>query len=339
MNVFVTGGPGLVGRHVIAALLRRGDRVRALARSSAAAAALSALGAESAAGDLADAARLDAMVEGSDAVVHAAAVVLGGGPWEAWREINVRGTERVARSAARHGARLVHISSVAVYGRMVGKKPGRGPFDETFDLDGAPPARDAYARSKREAEQAVWRTAAATGLSAVALRPCVLYGERDRHFSPRLARLLRLGLVPLVGRGANRLTVVYAGNVASAVVSALERPDVTGPFNVTNDGTLTARAFVERFAAGMGRRPRWVPIPAGAAHAFARAWDASIGSLLDSSGTVALTSAVGFLTNDNPYSSACAQRQLGWRPALDPAEAAERTGASFAARPRAPVHP
>jgi 2-alkyl-3-oxoalkanoate reductase len=338
VNVFLTGGTGLVGRHVIAALRRRGDHVRALARGESAAAALEAVGAEAVRGDLSDAARLDALIAGSDAVVHAAAVVLAGGRWEAWREINVAGTERVAGAAARHGARLVHLSSVAVYGRQLARRRGTDPLDETFDLDGAPPARDAYARSKREAERAVWRTASATGLRAVALRPCVLYGEGDRHFSPRLATALRRGVVPQVGPGTNRLTVVYAGNVAAAVVAALDRPEVTGPFNVTNDGTLTQAAFVEHFAAGLGARARRIRIPAGVAWGAARAWDATVGALLGPSGTPSLTSAVQFLAGNNPYSSARAERALGWRPAFAAAEAAERTGASFRAA-RVPSHP
>lgn len=338
MNVFVTGGSGLVGRHVIAALRRRGDRVRALARRASAAAELAALGAEPLAGDLSDAVRLDALIAGSDAVVHAAAVVLGGGPWRVWHETNVAGTERIARSAARHGARLVHISSVAVYGRRPARDLDGIALDETFDLDHATPARDAYARSKREAEQAVWRTAAETQLSAIALRPCVLYGEGDRHLSPRLARLLRLGLVPRAGRGDNRLTVVYAGSVADAVTAALDRRGVTGPFNVANDGNLSLRAFVERFAAGLGERPRWLPLPAGLARAAARAWDAALDVLPRPAASLSLGNAVQFLTADNPYSSARAERELAWRPSVDAAEAAERTGASFR-RTAPPTHP
>lgn len=327
MRVFVTGGSGLVGSHVIAALRARGDAVRALARTGESAAALARLGAEPAPGDLSDAARLDAAIAGCDAVVHSAATVLSGGRWEAWREVNVLGAERVARGAARARARLVHISSVAVYGRSTAAidRPGN---DEEFDLERAPAVREPYARSKREAEIAVWRVAAETGLSAVALRPCVLYGERDRHFSPRVARMVRRGLVPLIGGGTNRMTVVYAGSVAGAVAAALDHPEATGPFNVANDGQLTLREFVERFAAGMGVAPRWVRIPRGLAWSVARTWDATVGALA-ASDALSLSVAVQFLAGDNRFSSARAERVLGWRPALAAADAAERTGASF----------
>ncbi len=335
MKVFVTGGTGLVGRHVIAALRSRGHGVRALARSVSAAAELTALGAEPVPGDLSAATRIDDLIAGCSAVVHGAATVLSGARWDAWHEVNVLGTERVARSAARHGARLIHISSVAVYGGRLASGIDRRGYTEDFDLEGARVPRDYYERSKREAELAVWRAARESGLSAVALRPCVLYGEGDRHFSPRIAAMLRRGLAPLVGGGANRATLVYAGNVAAAVAAALDRPLVTGPFNVTNDGQLTLREFVERFAAGLGVSPRWLRIPRGLAWRAARIWDHSLGALPWPGRTVSLSAAVQFLAGDNPYDSSRAVRLLGWQPATDAAVAAERTGASF--RPRS--HP
>jgi len=331
VRVFVTGGSGLVGRHVIGALVARGDAVRALARSEQAAGALGRLGAEPVRGDLADQAALERAIAGCAAVVHAAATVLSGGTWAAWHEANVAGTERVARAAAARSARLVHISSVAVYGRDA-SGPDRPGFDETFDLERAPQPREPYARSKREAERVVWRVAAETGLGAAALRPCVIYGEGDRHFSPRVAAMIRRRLVPLVGGGHNTMTVVYAGNVAAAVVAALDRPGATGPFNITNDGALTLREFVGHFAAGLGVAPRWWPIPRGLAWSVARAWDSTLGALPIGGAGLSLTTAVQFLAGNNRFSSAKAEQVLGWRPPVPAADAAARTGASF--RPR-----
>jgi len=226
----------------------------------------------------------------------------------------------------------VHLSSVAVYGRDV-SGPDRPGYDESFDLERAPTPSEPYARSKREAERVVWRVAAEMGLGAVALRPCVIYGEGDRHFSPRVSRMLRRGMVPLVGGGHNTMTVVYAGNVAAAVVAALDRPSVTGPFNVTNDGTLTLREFVGHFAAGLGITPHWLPIPRGVAWSAARALDLVLGPLAGAG--LSLSTAVQFLAGSNRFSSARAEQVLGWRPPVRAAEAAERTGASF----RAPSRP
>ncbi len=331
MKVFVTGGTGLVGRHVIERLRARGDTVVALARSAPAAAVLRAAGAEPLSGDLADGAALTRGVENADAVVHAAAIVLGrAAPWDTFRDANVTPTAVIAGAAARARRRLVHVSSVAVYGRRTTYQGGRGSVDETFGLDRPLFPGDHYARSKREAELAVWAAADAAGLSAVALRPCVIYGEGDRHFTSRVARSLRAGVAPLIGRGANVLSVVYAGSVAAAVLSALDRPSVTGAFNVANDGALTQRAFLEHFARGLGRRVRLVPVPAALARAGAGGADRLLRALRPGRPMTLLKTAVQFLSGENPYVSDKAARELDWRPAEPPAAAVERTGRWFA---------
>ena len=329
MRVFVTGGTGLVGHHVIAQLVRRGDTVLALARSDAAARTLTSAGAGVLRGGLADAAALEAGLDGCDAAVHAAAVVLSREDWRAYHDANVTPTARIAAAAGRRGLRLVHVSSVAVYGRRETYEGGPGSVSEAFGLEHPLFEGDHYARSKREAELALWRAAEATGLRAAAIRPCVIYGEGDRHFSPRVAAALRWGVAPLVGAGTNLLSVVYAGNVAAAVLAALDRPAAVGPFNVTNDGGITQRGFVERFAAGLGVRLRVLRIPAGAAWGAARCVDAARSLLAPASPMTWLKGAVQFLANPNPYTSERAERELGWKSPTPPAEAVERTGRAF----------
>jgi nucleoside-diphosphate-sugar epimerase len=332
VKVFVTGGTGLVGRHVVRALRARGEVVRALARSPAAASRLAAEGAEPVAGAVTDGTAVARGAAGCDVIVHAAATVLGSGRWPRWHAVNVRGTELVAEAAAQGRARLVHLSSVAVYGRRTTYDGGAGSVDEDFGLDRPMSARDPYARSKREAEQALWSLADRSALRAVALRPCVIYGEGDRHFAPRVARVIRRGFAPLIGDGNNLLSVVYAGNVAAAVLAALDHPEATGPFNVTNDGGITLREFIRHFAAGLGvPAPRWVRIPYGLARGAARFWDATAGALPGPVRLLSLATSVQFLASANPYTSARAVRELGWRPAVAPADAVERTARSLQA--------
>ncbi len=331
MRVFVTGGTGLVGRHVISQLLARGDSVVGLARSEGAADALRAAGAEVLRGDLADAGALRRGVESADATVHAAAIVLGrSADWTAFRDANVTPTATIAGAAGRAGRRLIHVSSVAVYGRRTTYAGGPGSVRESFGLERPLFAGDHYARSKREAEQAVWAAADAGGLSAVALRPCVIYGEGDRNFANRVARALRFGVAPLIGRGDNVLSVVYAGNVAAAVLAALDRPHVTGAFNVANDGALTQRGFLEHFARGMACRVRFVAVPSGLARSSSAATDTLVRLLRPRSPMTLMKTAVQFLGGENPYVSDKARAELGWTPALEPAVAVERTAAWFA---------
>src|SRR5439155_586073 len=72
-------------------------------------------------------------------------------------------------------------------------------------------APDFYARSKRLAEDVVREAATHRDLDVVALRPTVIYGERDRLFTPRVIRAARLRVLPQIGPGTNRWSCVYAG--------------------------------------------------------------------------------------------------------------------------------
>ena len=84
-------------------------------------------------------------------------------------------------------ARLVHVSSVAVYGSSGRYAPAGRKTDESTPLPPLP-ERAYYARSKRESEELVLGAHRAGRVWATTLRPDVIYGPRDRQFVPRIAR-------------------------------------------------------------------------------------------------------------------------------------------------------
>ena len=327
MTVLVTGGSGLVGSHVIEALRAGGEPVRALVRQPSAH-SVAALGAEAVIGEVTDAAAWRAASAGVRGIVHAAALVAHRGTLDDFLAVNVGGTRQAVAAARATGSRLVHISSVAVYGRTGPYIAGAGGVSEDFPF-GPIVEHDYYARSKRAAEEALWETAQrGGGLAAVAIRPNVVYGERDRLFSPRVVRAVRQGLVPQVGDGTNRLSCVYAGNVAAAVVLALDAPAAPGrAYNVTTDGetALTQRSFAEAFAAELGVRVRRLRLPYRVARCAVDLWARwqllrrpteypGIGG-----------AAIRFLAGDNPYVAERARRELGWTPPVPAREAVRRT--------------
>lgn len=327
MSVLVTGASGLVGSHVVEALRARGEQVRALVRPGGRAAALS-LGAEAVIGDVTDPAAWRVAARGVRAIVHAAAIVQRRATWEQYVAVNVDAT-RLAVGAARAegggrgGARFVHISSVAVYGGTAAypAAPERRDEDSAF----RPIAeRDFYGRTKRMAEDVVREAATDGAIVAVALRPTVIYGERDRLFTPRVLRALRLPALPQIGSGANRLSCVYAGNVAAAAVAALDASLSGGGFrayNITTDGppALTQREFFGAFAAALGRRYRPIPIPRPLARLVVGLFTARR----------LASAAVSFLSGDNPYVDDRVRRELGWCPPTPAPRAIARTVAWF----------
>jgi len=328
MDVYLTGGTGLVGSHTIELLTDHGHRVRALVRDEPGKTLVESLGAEAFLGSIEDPCSWD-HAEGSDAIVHSAAIITKRGEWEKFYSINVGGTRKAAEKAAHLGVRLVHISSVAVYGRREAVDGGR--LTEDFEWDHLPKS-EFYALSKRGAEDAVTEVARTSSLSAVSLRPCVIYGERDRTFLPHVIRVLRYGVSPVVGGGENTLALVYAGNVAEAVMSALERPEVQGAVNITNDGDTTQREFFASVGRALGKRVRFVKVPVPIAYAFA-ALLYGVRHIMSPGQFAGFgATAVKYLTSDNPYSSERARNELNWKPKTRPREAIDQSVRWFAER-------
>jgi nucleoside-diphosphate-sugar epimerase len=325
MTVLVTGGSGLLGSHVILALRARGVNVCALVRPGSRG-AVEALGAEPLLGEVFDPKVWSRLPAGISGIVHAAALVTQREPRDRFLTVNVGGTKRAIETARAARIRLVHISSVAVYGRSSAYRAGPGAVREDFLL-GPILEHDYYAQSKRLAEESVWE-AVAQGLEAVVIRPNVIYGEYDRTFSPRVVHALRQGFAPQVGAGTNRLSCVYAGNVAAAVVLALDSPAAPGKaFNTTDDGpeALTQRGFTDAFADAMGVRVLRVRLPFAAARVAVGLW--ARWQMLRSPGSYPGVggAAVQFLAEENPFVAERARQELGWRPPTPPREAVART--------------
>jgi len=321
MSVLVTGARGLVGSHVVTALTGRGEAVRALVLP-ASRDAVQRLGAEAVVGDVTDPAAWEAAARGVRAIVHAAAIVQRRASWERYVAVNVDGTRLAVAAARAAGARLIHISSVAVYGGSAAYPTTRERRDEDYSFQ--PIAEtDFYARSKRMAESVVREAGMGREVEAVALRPTVIYGERDRMFAPRVIRAARLRILPRIGPGTNRLSVVYAGNVAAAVVAALDARAREGfrAYNVTGDGppALTQQEFLGAFAAALGWRSWSFPIPARLAGVAMRLF----------TNRRLARAGVGFISGDNPYIDDRIYAELSWHPPTPAPEAIRRTVAWF----------
>src|SRR5262249_18322567 len=154
-----------------------------------------------------------------------------------------------AALAARVG-RFLHISSTSAYGHPV---EGGPPIVETAPMGQNMWVWDAYTRSKVESEKILWDLAGAKGLPVTVIRPSWLHGERDRTTTARLVDRLRNRRVLLIGRGDNPLSAVYAGIVADAALLAARDPGSVGEaYNITNQGPITQREFMNLLAEACG---------------------------------------------------------------------------------------
>ena len=329
----VTGATGLVGSHIVERLLDAGWRVRALIRGSAVrqaaanewdgAAWLRQLGVELAPGDILDLPTFIDAARGCEVIFHTAAAVTPTTsrvhPYDAYRIPNVSGTRNAIAAAERSGARLLQLSSVAVYGPESRYAHGATTLSEENAPTDPIPERAYYSRSKRESEELVMRAHAEGRIWAAAVRPDVIYGARDRQFVPRIARLLRLRVVPLIGRGSSTLAIVHAASVADGAVRAATTELAGGrAYNLANDFDVTVRDFFLLAARGLESAIQFVPEPVGLARVgFAlvkRVLTIATGGRM----SVVSTASIDFLTKDNPFDSERARRELGWNPRVRP---------------------
>ena len=315
-RALVTGATGQVGAYLVERLAADGWRVRALVRAPAAASWLEPLGAALIGGDVMDRARIRAAAEGCEAIFHAAAVVTARGGWELYQAANVEGTRNVIAAAESSGARLVQVSSVAVYGGAARYKDS--PTDESTPL---PPLHETayYARSKRESEELVLGTHAEGRIWATAVRPDVIYGRYDRQFVPRMAPLMQRGVFPLFRGGTTTMAIVHAANVADGAVRAVDVAGAGGKaYNLANDYDVTVGEFVRLGALGLGRNVIRMPVPMPVAKAGFGALRMALSVLRGKSWAQDAVSSLWFLSRNNPFSSELARRELGWAPPMRP---------------------
>jgi nucleoside-diphosphate-sugar epimerase len=248
MKALVTGGTGFVGSHLLEALLRRGDAVRALVRSPAKANALGLEGVEWIRGDLDDPEALARAAEGCDAVYHVAGLVMARSEAE-FHAVNVTGTRRLLDAAAPFGPRFVLVSSLAAGGPTVAGRP----------LSGGEPPRPvtAYGRTKLAAEAAVREGP----LPWTIIRPPAVYGPRDREMF-RIFQSARLGMAPVFGEGNQELSLVFGPDLAEAIVAAGTAPAALGgTYYASHPDITTTERLIRRMAEVMGSRVRIVKVP------------------------------------------------------------------------------
>jgi nucleoside-diphosphate-sugar epimerase len=315
-SALVTGATGLVGTHLIQRLRADGWKVKALVRDAARAGALSRADVVLATADTLDPTGFALAARGCDVVFHAAAAVTPRGGWEAFSRPNVEGTRNAIAAAASAKARLVHVSSVAVYGSA--ERYASGVTSEDSPLANIP-SGSFYARSKRESEALVMEAHAAGRVWATAVRPAVIYGTYDRQFVPRLARLLRHGVAPLVGGGRSTLAVVHAANVADGMVRAAVTDMAGGrAYNLANDYDVTVAEFFHLAGEGMNVKLRMLPIPLVLARGALGMFKVVAPLIVGNRFSAVTTGSLNFVSRNNPFSSERARRELGWDPPVHP---------------------
>jgi nucleoside-diphosphate-sugar epimerase len=303
VTALVTGGTGFLGASLTRRLLRKGARVRVLARSRAKAGPLADLGAEIAVGDITNRAAVRAAVDGMQVVFHLAGPLLVPGiPAAEYRQTHVLGTELVLDCCAKAPGfeRLVYCSTTGVLG-VTGDRPvgEDAPFRPT----------NIYEVAKADAETEVqrrWRD----GFPAAIARPGLVYGPGDIHLLPFFQTILHHHFRPIGHRKA-WLHPIYIDDLTEALVQCGQQRAAIGEcFHLAGRDPVTVSDLAGAIAQAEGTRLPQGYIPVFAARAAAGLGDRLPAGLKQ---RVPLTrSRLDFLTHSRVYDVSKASHLLGF---------------------------
>jgi nucleoside-diphosphate-sugar epimerase len=261
--VVVTGAGGFVGRALCAHFRTTGREFRAVARAWVSDTPRPP--GVRVVRDLATAteSELDAIVTGAAAIVHLAARVhvlseTAADPAAAFRAANVLATGRLVQAGIRANVeRFVFTSTIKVNGETT--LPG-----QPFHPDDPPAPRDAYARSKLDAERELLRLTAGTTLEPVILRLPLVYGPGVAgNFLALEDEIARGHALPL-GAVRNLRSVLGVGNLVEAIDAALDAPVAPrGVHFVADEESVSVPDLTRAIAASLGveARLRRIPVP------------------------------------------------------------------------------
>ncbi len=185
MKALVTGANGLIGAHLVRALLSDGHHVRAFVRPTSDVSTLAGLEIEIAHGDILLPVSLAEAAAGCDVLFHTAAVyAYRGYTAEQLTRIAVDGTRNVLRAARAAGVARVVLTSSSV---VLGSSTQPAVRDESHSLNEA--NAPAYVRAKAAQERSAFETAENLGVDLVAVLPTITVGPHDLRLGPSNAIL------------------------------------------------------------------------------------------------------------------------------------------------------
>lgn len=224
-KVLITGASGFLGYHLIRAALQRNLDVYAGVRKTSNIEHLTGLPVSFTYLDLSDpdALEKEMLDKGYDYIIHAAGTTKAKTP-DQYNLVNADYTFNLANSVHNAGLpvkKFVFVSSLAAIGPLGNLT---GPITESTDPH---PVTD-YGRSKLLSEKKLMDIP----LPVVILRPTAIYGPRERDLYI-LFKTIKRGIEPYIGRIDQRLSFIYAEDVANAAISSLGT-QVTGAYNLSD---------------------------------------------------------------------------------------------------------
>lgn len=263
MKIFVTGATGFIGGHLVAALVKEGHEVRALARKTSDTSLLQALDIEVITGDITDTGAMKKALGDCQSVYHLAGKTtkdrLSKRDYDAH---NVEATKNLAEAALKAGvSRLVYASSVGVYGTFC---------DSSIDENTEPNPDSYYRETKLGGEKAVLRLQRESGLSVVVARLGSVYGPGSCSWLDVCRKILK-GNFRMIGAGENYDHLAYVDDVAEGLRRCGDAKGVEGKtYIIAGPEPVQVRELLEIIAQELGADAFLESLPAAPFRVYGR---------------------------------------------------------------------
>lgn len=310
MRVFVTGGSGFLGRHLIRRLVQEGHQVLALARTAESASILRQQGCVTVAGDLGSLNAWSHTLSSADVVVHAAAPVEFWGEWPHFEEQIVTATIALYRAANHAGvAHFIYISSEAV---LQGDKP-------LLDITEAEPypaePNSIYGRAKKMAEIRLRQSHFDACITI--LRPSFIWGSNCPALD-RICDMARKGRFVWLDQGSSPFERVHVDNAVEAILLAFRRQR-DGLYLLTDDDPGSVRDFLEPVFSSQHLAIPRASVPSMLLKPTARGMELLWQSLNIKRAPLLTRFEVAFLSQPRRYDISHIRRELGYEPVINTA--------------------
>lgn len=306
MKIFITGGSGFLGQHLLKRWQLEGHQVTALSRNKTSDDKITAWGAQPIRGTLQDIRTWAKALTGQDLVVHAAAPIDVWGQWPTFQQEIVEASLLLYQLANYHHVkRFIYISSESV---LQSHRPLLD-IDENYAYPLEP--NSLYGKAKKQAEQQLILHASMTTL--IILRPTFIWGHGDSQFEHLLHKVKHKQFV-WVDHGHVMMEMVHVDNVVEAIALAMHRGMHKAIYFVTDGQAMLVREFLGALFTAHGIDAPNLSVPALLVKPLAPVVE-TVWRLLALKSTPPLSRfQLDFIALPRRYKIAKIQRDLGYQP-------------------------
>lgn len=309
-HFLVTGGNSFIGRHLINILIQKGVKISILVRNKKDIPIkwnnnyIKILD-----GDITSKSSLKAIYNSDvDVIFHLASYVHRKPKSEDEIryvfKVNVEGTKNLLDSLCPTVKHIVFFSSVSVYG-----------IESGFDIDELVKTDPVttYGITKLKAEAIIRDWGKEENVKTTSLRMPLVYGPGNKGNIYKMVEAIDRGRFVMMGRGENKKSMVYVGNVTDAALAVVDRQRANNEVYVVTDGVdYTVKDLYETIAKGLGKKPLPFYIPISIAKGLAKIGD--VGGNIIRKSLPFNSEVLGKLTSSLTFSPRKIQEELDFKP-------------------------